>query len=264
MGQRRRRGRYGRRVRTLAATAVLAALALPAGCTAGRAEGPPARGAFRVHYEPAAAPDRAEADRLRAGRGAEDAADRLNAFLVLPYDVTVVARSCAGEGSGYDPATHRIELCYDDAVDDRALFERAGDRPADEAVGAVWTETLFHEAGHAVADALDLPAEDRAEEDAADRFAALMLLRQGPPGERALRLAAREYELAAATGSGPHADDQDEHAPDAARAAAHLCHLYGAAPTRHPDLAPRFPHCPSTWTTTRTSWLADLTPLLRA
>ncbi|MFJ7201970.1 DUF4344 domain-containing metallopeptidase [Streptomyces sp. NPDC098789] len=249
-----------RRVRTATAAAATAVAAiLLTGC----GDPSPARTGFTVRYEAPAAVDRTEAARLRAGRGAEDAAERLNAFLDLSHEVVVVAMSCAGEGSGYAPGTRRIELCYDDAVEDRALFEGAGDSPADEAVSAVWTETLFHEAGHALVDLLELPAEGRAEEDAADRFAALMLLRQGPPGERALRLAAREYALAAASGTGPHAEDQDEHAPDALREATHLCHLYGAAPTRHPDLAPRFPHCETTWTTTRNAWLKDLTPMLR-
>ncbi|WP_283460890.1 DUF4344 domain-containing metallopeptidase [Streptomyces sp. G-G2] len=248
---------------TAAATAgLLCALTAQTACTASP-PAPPARTGFTVRYAPPAAPDRAEAARLRAAGAAEAAAARLNEFLDLPHEVSVVARSCAGEGSGYDPGTRRVELCYDDAVDDRALFERAGERPADEAVTAVWTETVFHEAGHALVDALDLPTDGRDEEDAADRFAAVMLLRQGEPGERALRLAAREYELAAASATGPHGDDQDEHAPDAVRAATHLCHLYGAAPAHHPDLAPRFPDCAATWTATRTGWLADLAPLLR-
>ncbi|MET9957644.1 DUF4344 domain-containing metallopeptidase [Streptomyces sp. NPDC006326] len=72
---------------------------------------------------------------------------------------------------------------------------------------------------------------DRAEEDAADRFATLMLLREGPSGEAKLRTAAEAYELAAAEGPALRGD---EHAPPEARAAAHLCLLYGAGYARRP------------------------------
>ncbi|MFB0628193.1 DUF4344 domain-containing metallopeptidase [Streptomyces sp. AB3(2024)] len=130
----------------------------------------------------------------------------------------------------------------------------------EEAVADVVTETVHHEAGHALADALDLPFPSaRAEEDAADRFAALMLIREGPDGERALRTAAEEYLRAAAADPEPG----PEHAPPAERAATHLCLLYGASPTRHPDLSPRAHTCTPDWPTTRTTWTEALTPFLR-
>ncbi|MCX4715640.1 DUF4344 domain-containing metallopeptidase [Streptomyces virginiae] len=187
----------------------------------------------------------------------------LNAYLDVPHRITVVARSCGGEGSGYDPGTSRIELCYDDLTEDRQRFEEADRHPADEPLADIVRETLHHEAGHALVDALDLPVRDqgRAEEDAADRFAQLMLLRT-PEGDRTLLTAARAYDLAAA--ADPIPDPDDEHAPDQARAESHRCAAYGASPARHPDLAtPARAHCAATWTTTRDRWTADLTLLLR-
>ncbi|MFI6001667.1 DUF4344 domain-containing metallopeptidase [Streptomyces sp. NPDC051366] len=222
-----------------------------AGCDA-RPEAAP-RG-FVPRYEEPAPADAAHARFLRERRLPERTADALNAYLDLPYEVTVLARSCAGEGSGYDPDTRRIELCYDDLTEERELVT------TDEEVADVMTETLYHEAGHALVDALDLPAGgDRAEEDAADRFAALMLIREGPDGERGLRTAAEAY---ARTPPDPGAD-RDEHAPPAARAAAHLCLLHGAAPERHPDLADRTRGCTPTWPQARDAWTHDLRPLLR-
>ncbi|MEU3723337.1 DUF4344 domain-containing metallopeptidase [Streptomyces sp. NPDC031705] len=224
-----------------------ALLAASAGCQ----QAPPAHG-FLLRYETPAAADEADAALLRTRKPAERALAALNAYLDVPAPVTVVARSCAGEGTGYDPAAHRIELCYDDLEEERELL---GD---EEAVAAVTTETVYHEAGHALIDALGLPvASDRAEEDAADRFAAFMLIREGPQGERALRTAAEEYRLSAA-GQG-----HDEHAPPADRAAAHLCLLFGAAPERHPDLADRARGCTPDWTTVHDAWTRDLAPLLR-
>ncbi|MFD6971709.1 DUF4344 domain-containing metallopeptidase [Streptomyces sp. NPDC059949] len=239
----------------LCATAVLTAAA---GC-----EPPPPDRGFVTRYEEPAAADRADADFLKQRRIAELVTTDLNAYLDVSHRITVLARSCEGEGSGYDPGTRRIELCYDDLTEDRKLFEAADHRPADEALAEVVRETLHHEAGHALVDALNLPVRDRgrAEEDAADRFAQFMLLR-GPGGDRTLLTAARAYDLAAAADPTPDLDD--EHAPDRDRAESHRCAVHGHAPDAHPSLAtPPRADCPATWTRTRTTWTADLTPLLR-
>lgn len=201
--------------------------------------------------------DEREAAFLQDGNHADRAVTRLNAYLDLPDRVTVVARSCAGEGTSYDPAAHRIDLCYDDMAQDRELLT------TDEKVGAIVAESVYHEAGHALVDTLELPVgPDPDEENTADRFAALMLLREGPAGERALRTAAEEYTLLAARDEDPD-PGEDEHAPPADRAAAHLCLLHGAAPDRHPDLAARTRDCAPTWPTTRATWEHALAPLLR-
>ncbi|MDH6544451.1 DUF4344 domain-containing metallopeptidase [Streptomyces sp. SPB4] len=213
---------------------------------------PPARG-FTVRYEDPAPADTDAATLLRTRKPAERAAAALNAYLALPQPVTVLARSCAGEGTGYDPDSRRIELCYDDVAQERELLTD------EEAVADVITETVHHEAGHALVDALRLPFPSaRAEEDAADRFAALMLIREGPQGERALRNAAAEYLLVAAADP----EDDSEHAPPAERAATHLCLLHGASPARHPDLSPHAT-CTPDWPTTHTTWTKALTRFLR-
>ncbi|MFD5887341.1 DUF4344 domain-containing metallopeptidase [Streptomyces sp. NPDC060334] len=235
---------------TASLCAALATALLSGGCA-------PAPRGFAVRYEAPAAGDEREAAFLRDGKHADRAVTRLNAYLDLPDRVTVVARSCAGEGTAYDPAAHRIDLCYDDMAEDRELLT------TDEKVGAIVAESVYHEAGHALVEALELPVgPDPDEENTADRFAALMLLREGPDGERALRTAAEEYELLAAR-EPDTAPDEDEHAPPADRAAAYLCLLHGAAPDRHPDLATRTRDCAPTWPTTRATWEHALAPLLR-
>ncbi|MFE2245965.1 DUF4344 domain-containing metallopeptidase [Streptomyces lavendulae] len=237
-----------RRPAILLLTALCAALLTAPACQ----HRPPARG-FTVRYEEPAPADTDAATLLRTRKPAERAAAALNSYLDLPRPVTVLARSCAGEGTGYDPDTRRIELCYDDVAQERELLTD------EEAVADVMTETVHHEAGHALVDALDLHFPSaRAEEDAADRFAALMLIREGPQGERALRNAAAEYLLVAAADP----EDDPEHAPPAERAATHLCLLHGASPTRHPDLSPHTT-CTPDWPTTHTTWTKALTPFLR-
>ncbi|WP_053667120.1 DUF4344 domain-containing metallopeptidase [Streptomyces sp. XY58] len=225
-------------LRAIHATAALcAALLLTAPLTSCQHPAP-AKG-FTLRREEPAPADREIATLLDRHRITQTVTADLNTYLDLPHRIEVATRSCAGGGSGYDPGTRRIELCYDDLTEDHELFERAGDTPADDPVAAVARETLYHEAGHALIDTLGLPApDDRAEEDAADRFAQLMLLRDGrPEGERTLLAAARAYDLAAA--AHPEPDPEDEHAPDPARAESHRCATYGAA------------------------WLQDLAPVLR-
>ncbi|MFJ6794688.1 DUF4344 domain-containing metallopeptidase [Streptomyces sp. NPDC091268] len=249
----RRGSRYARTGRAAALCAGAVTVALSLAVTGCGSEAP--QEGFAVRHEEPAPGDRAGARLLERWRSDTGAVDRLNAYVDLPYRVTVLARSCAGEGTAYDPEARRIELCYDD------LTEDAG-RLTDEELADVVTETVFHEAGHALVDALDLPDRgDRAEEDAADGFARLMLLDQGARGEAALLAAARAYDLAAA--ADPEVDPRDEHAPDAERAEAHRCAVLGAAPARHPDLAtPSRTACAETWSRTRDTWTRDLTPLL--
>ncbi|GAA0616634.1 DUF4344 domain-containing metallopeptidase [Streptomyces crystallinus] len=261
----------GVRVRVLAA-ALLALCAAACGPSTasdapdGGASASASRAGFSVRYEPPAAPDRTDAAFLRGHRILERASADLAGFVPaerLGPGVEVVGRSCGGEGSGYAPDARRIEVCYDDVAQERALFAGAGARPADEEVEAVLTETAFHEAGHALADVLGLDLGDRAEEDAADQFAALMLIRRGAAGERQLRAAAREYELSAAgdadTASGAGA--RDEHSSDLDRATRHLCYLYGADPARNTDLVgtrllsrERAGRCGQEWRGVREAW----------
>ncbi|WP_331723574.1 MULTISPECIES: DUF4344 domain-containing metallopeptidase [unclassified Streptomyces] len=228
---------------------------------------PATRTGFSVRYEPPSAPDRANAAFLRGRRVLEQALADVNAFSHAEA-VAAIGRSCGGEGSAYDPGARRIEICYDDVAQERELFEDAGVRPADDEVTAVLTETFFHEAGHALADALGLDLGDRAEEDAADQFAALMLIRRGAAGEGQLRVAAREYELSAAgeAGAGPAGGGaRDEHSSDLVRATNHLCYLYGADPTRNTDLVgtkllsrERAGRCGEEWRGVREAWQTRL------
>lgn len=218
---------------------------------------------FGIRYEKPLAADKADYRFLRDWALVEFTVADLNAYLDLPYLVTVVGRSCRGEGTGYDPDAHRIELCYDDLAGQRELFARVRYANPDEPLSEVVRETIYHEAGHALIDALDLPDEgDRAEEDAADGFAQLMLLRGHPEGEETLLTAARAYDLEAEAHPAP--DPSDEHAPDAARAESHRCAVYGDAAGRHKDLAtPARADCAATWTRTRDTWTRNLAPLLR-
>lgn len=234
-------------------------VATTAGCELLPKEPVPTRG-FWLRYEKPAAADRDDARFLKQWIIADMVVGGLNDYLDLPDLVTVVARSCHGEGSGYAPQARRIQLCYDDLGKRRELFSRAESFLHEEDLGSLVYEMLYHEVGHALIDALHLRADGgRTEGDAADRFVQLML-NGSKEGAESLLVAARAHDLEASFDPAPSA----EHAPPAARAESLRCAVYGASPARHKNLAtPSRATCPATWTHTRDTWNHDLTPLLR-
>ncbi|WP_433543988.1 DUF4344 domain-containing metallopeptidase (plasmid) [Streptomyces sp. CA-294286] len=217
-----------------------------------------------VRYEKPSPADRRAAAFLEGRRTVEGAADDLADFLGwgAREPVALVVKSCDGQGSSYDPEARRIDLCYEEVTETRELFREGGRRGAtDDAVHAVQLETLFHEAAHALVDALELKLPGN-EEDAADQFAALMLLRRGVPGEHQLRAAADAWRTSAEV---YEETPGDEHATDGQRAAAQLCYAYGAAAGRDRESADtrtlpaaRAAGCAEEWETVRERWTGAL------
>ncbi|MEU4208471.1 DUF4344 domain-containing metallopeptidase [Streptomyces sp. NPDC026206] len=225
------------RARALVVAGVCTAALATACGPRSQAAAPPTGGGLSVSYE---APLRGGADErafLRGRRLPEKVAEDLNRSVRLPGRVQIVGRSCKqNDTPEYDPQTGRITLCYGFIGEVRSMFEAdrgsgaVGD--TEERTAGVVTETLYHEAGHALLDKLDLPFTGH-EEDVADQFAAYRLLGQGDAGRAALLAAADNYDQyahAAALHGLADADPSDEHAPDAARSASYRCYLYGSAP----------------------------------
>ncbi|MGW1195458.1 DUF4344 domain-containing metallopeptidase [Streptomyces sp. NPDC002536] len=230
----RRSGRV-RRVRTLAVTAVCALLAT--GCGGASADADP-EGGVSVSYK-APAPGRAdERAFLRARALPERVAEDLNGALQLPERIEIVNRTCKGADDypEYDPGTRRIALCYEYVGRVRSSFQEAGASDPDVRTAGVVTESLYHEAAHALVDTLELDF-DGSEEDVADRFAAYRMIPQGAEGRAGLLAAADNYAWEAQEDADPEDDadssgssgSEDEHAPDAVRAANYRCYLHGSA-----------------------------------
>ncbi|MDX5566020.1 DUF4344 domain-containing metallopeptidase [Streptomyces sp. ID05-04B] len=244
---------------TLSLCVVLTALAT--GCRTGTADAPSAvSSSVTVRYEQPSGADRGDAAFLRTRKLPEAAAAGVGALVALDPPVVMVLRSCGGEGSAYDPGARRMEICYEEISETRDLYRAAGQRASDDVLSAVMLETLFHESAHAVLDVLDLPLSAR-EEDRADQFAALMLLREGAEGERRLLSAARTWRLSAIIYENADDGRQDDHSTDEQRAVNHLCYLYGADPARHTDLvgprslpARRARGCEREWKRVQTAW----------
>ncbi|MGW4273936.1 DUF4344 domain-containing metallopeptidase [Streptomyces seoulensis] len=228
-----------------------------------------AKGAgITIRYETPTDSDRDDAAFLRQRKLVEKAASAVTALVEMERPLSLGVVSCDGEGSSYDPERTRVEVCYDEVSETRELLRRAGPRRTDEGVAAVMLETLFHETAHALVDVLGLRLRGR-EEDVADQFAAVMLLREGAPGEEQLLAAADAWHLSEITNE--NVDDlPDEHSSDGQRAVNHRCYVYGAAPGRHRDLigpatlpAERAEACAEEWNAVHTAWMTALAPHLR-
>ncbi|MFC4608743.1 DUF4344 domain-containing metallopeptidase [Streptomyces maoxianensis] len=244
------------------------AIASASGCQKAGASATPSESGIVIRYEAPASPDRDNAAFLRKWKVAEEAAEAVDALVDVDRPVSLVLGSCGGEGSAYDPEADRVEICYDEVSEARELFQRAEPRHADDDVAAVMLETLFHETAHALVDVLGLRTSGR-EEDFADQFAALMLLRKGVSGERQLLAAAEAWRLSAVTNEDVDSGT-DEHSSDSQRAVNHLCYVYGSASGRHQNLvgaddlpADRAKGCAREWSTVRASWMTALGPHLR-
>ncbi len=217
------------RARALVTTGVCTA-ALAAACgPPTQAAAPPVRGGLSVSYE---APLRGADERafLRERRLAERVAEDVNGAVRLPRRIEIVGRTCKKDAvPEYDPETGRIALCYGFVGEVRSMFRSDGAADPDERTAGVISETLYHEAAHALIDKLALPFTGR-EEDVADQFAAYRLLDQGERGRDALLAAADNYDQYAREADPSDGDPSDEHAPDAVRSANYRCYLYGSAP----------------------------------
>ncbi|WP_405967419.1 DUF4344 domain-containing metallopeptidase [Streptomyces sp. NBC_00015] len=256
-------GRQGRGRTALRSATLPLALVLTTACHTNVADGPStAEASFTVRYDRPSSPDADDAAFVRERRLPEEAVRHITALVRLNPPVAMTVRSCDGEGPSYDPRTREVEICYDEISETRGLYRDAGQGLSDDALSAVLLESLFHESAHAVIDVLGLVVRGK-EEDFADQFAALMLLRQGAEGEERLLDVAETWRLSAITYENEDEDggQADEHSTDHQRAVAYLCYLYGAAPANHADVigtdtlpAGRARGCAREWKRAQAAW----------
>ena len=97
--------------------------------------------------------------------------------LNLPVNIPVNLKECGKPNAHYNLRTHEIVLCYDLIVYIHNFFIQKGIAPDDAMLLAIGSGvmTLFHEAGHALVDTLDLAITGK-EEDTVDDFAATLIL----------------------------------------------------------------------------------------
>lgn len=103
----------------------------------------------------------------------------------LPRSLTLRLSACGGEADAwYAPRTRTITVCYEYILEVQARAPAEPARPGAtqrDAIAGPVAQVFLHEAGHALFHLLNVPVLGR-EEDAADQFAALVLL-ELPPAE---------------------------------------------------------------------------------
>jgi len=103
----------------------------------------------------------------------------LNEYFALPYNVEISVQECDTINAFYDPETKQVIICYE-LVNNlfgsyQYYYPEDYDEYSDFFVSDVLTYVFYHEIAHALIDIYHLPTTG-IEEDAADQFAALMLL----------------------------------------------------------------------------------------
>jgi len=157
----------------------------------------------------------------------EEMAAELNRAFSLPHDIFLSFDECGEPNAFYDPEKKQITVCDEMVAGFYEAFrpDNKTEEELDDAVGNATTFVFFHELGHALIDAYDLPVTGR-EEDAVDQLSVLVLADGTDEGDRAVLDAALSF----AGESGAELDETafaDEHSLDRQRFYNIVCLLYG-------------------------------------
>lgn len=201
-----------------------------------------ARADFQQSYWPAKTQaEQPYANDLKNGQVLEKLTAALNRFLRIDDRIEITAKSCGTPNAFYDSRQRSITLCYELlSFNDAKLKKILGNKvPAQQLYDIYNAELIFvvlHEVGHGMIDVFKLPVLGR-EEDAADKFAAFMLLNYG--GEKVLKRATLFFQDTAIAKFDKFVDQKwaqlngassvygDEHSLDQQRLANLVCWGYG-------------------------------------
>lgn len=165
----------------------------------------------------------------------------LNENFRLPYDVLVEADECGEANAFYYPIEKKVTICYE-YIDHLGqlwyMWPTLYDSESDAGLQADFVydnlySTLYHEIGHAILDVYGLPYTGL-EENVADQFAALMLIRT-EGGQDMLYNVGDHYLYSSHLSDEPH-PYWDTHGTDMQRFYNISCYAYGEDPDYNMDL----------------------------
>jgi hypothetical protein len=158
----------------------------------------------------------------------------LNNKVALPFDIFVSWSDCDGPDAYYEPETHKLVICHQliDEYYDLFAPKIKDKNKLDDAVRGATAATFFHELGHALIDAWQLPITGK-EEDAADQLSTVVLLNRTESGERMALDGALSFKLYADTSKGEKKIYWDEHSLDEQRFYDTICMIYGHNPQKY-------------------------------
>jgi hypothetical protein len=192
----------------------------------------------------------------------------LNKLFNLPFDIFISFEECLQANAFYDPETKQISICYELVAGFYETFrnEAANEGDLDDKVAGAVAFTLFHELGHALIDAWDLPITGK-EEDAVDQLSTVVLVLGADEGE--------EMAINGAIAFGLESDDEDldfadEHSLNQQRFYNIICLIYGQNPKKYKGLVKeeilpkgRAEGCEYEFAKIQKSWLTLLTPYMK-
>ncbi|GJE72460.1 hypothetical protein CHKEEEPN_4016 [Methylorubrum podarium] len=145
------------------------------------------QGRVRIVYEVPKAPEAHTIYREMRARHLLEGLRETLGIIRLPRSLTLRLAECGGEvNAWYAPTTRSVTVCYEFIQDVQSRAPKdvspTGVTRHQAIMGSI-AHVFLHEIGHALFHLLDVPVLGR-EEDAADQFAALLLLRLGPAQAR--------------------------------------------------------------------------------
>lgn len=224
-------------------------------------------GRFMVNYDVASPRYRGLRERLVASRLLDTVVAGLNDTLRVPENVLVAATECGEPSAHYRPEARRVSVCYELLDELTRRFGRL--EGSDILIAGTFAFVMLHELGHAVVHVLDLPVTGR-EEDVADQFATMLMLREGAVGDSLSFAVASMFAQQADSVKFDELTFADEHGLDLQRVYNILCWIYGRDPTRYPEVVTegwltdsRAARCQPEYTRIAGSWRRLLQPHLR-
>lgn len=227
------------------------------------------RGDLKVRWEDGQSEDQqAFATWLQDSEFFEEIAQGFNSGLAFPHDITIIHGACGVENAFYVPAQKTIIMCYEMVQFIYNAFANSGieltDQQLAQATFDTWIFIFFHELGHALVDAYDLPITGR-EEDAVDDFSTVLLIEGGLHG--AVFDAAIFWYLIDQNMVASPTALADEHSLNLQRLYNLLCLIAGDDPSwedlilsNFDDLMDRMPLCAGEYAQKSSAWMRLLEP----
>ena len=234
----------------------------------------PDKGDFTLELRKPRGDDRDAHDLLRE-QEPRVVTDGLNESFRLPRDIAIIFETIPGGDTSpyYDPADGNIHVPYEFFYEAIGVFLGLGSKDEeaiDEAIDVV-EFVVYHEVGHALVDALDIPVTGR-EEDAVDGLAAAILIGVIEQGAGTVLTAADWFAGLSEFGGDTIVAEQfaDVHSLDDQRFYSLLCWVYGSNPDRYRWLVrngdlprSRALGCPEEFVQNVESWVKLLDPWLK-
>lgn len=234
-------------------------------------------GDFVADYIPAKTPKYKKIEsawkEMKIGEGI---ARNLNGELKLPWDIKITHAECGVANAFYIPSTHEIMMCYEmldyfiEFYTATAASQYDIDNASTYASGA-YIFILFHELGHALVDAYDLPITGK-EENAVDQLATLTMLNlpEGMGADSLTYVSFFFFVKGAQAASVGELKFWDEHSLDLQRFYDILCLNYGKDVTEKSKFAnkghlpkQRADRCPAEYEKIVDSWDTLLNPFFK-